>query len=294
MGSPEPGHPSTPVQTFRERLPASILRSHVTCAWIQHVSPSSAPYTHRTIPNGSAELICQVGSSPRLVGPQTGPVEQILSPGTTVVGIRFRPGAVSSLLAIPAFELVDLSVAAKDLWGPVAVELGERVAGSPSSTEAAAILENTALALLPGASTLDTITLEAVRRLVPRATDDVTSLASSLDISERQLRRRFHVAIGLAPKVFHRMLRFQRFLALSRELERPSTKMPPRIAHCSCRPRSCWIDGHSSDGQPVPGQDVRFVQDLQKSPSVASKRASYAWRAYRASAASAAHVRRAG
>lgn len=225
MGSPEPGHPSTPVQTFRERLPASILRSHVTCAWIQHVSPSSAPYTHRTIPNGSAELICQVGSSPRVVGPQSGPVEQILSPGTTVVGIRFRPGAVSSLLAIPAFELVDLSVAAKDLWGPVAVELGERVAGSASSTEAAAILENTALALLPGASTLDTITVEAVRRLVPRATDDVTSLASSLDISERQLRRRFHVAIGLAPKVFHRMLRFQRFLALSREVERPSRKI---------------------------------------------------------------------
>jgi AraC-like DNA-binding protein len=225
MGSPEPGHPSTPVQTFRERLPASVLRQHVMCVWIQHVSPESAPYTHRTIPNGSAELICELGSPPRVVGPQTRPVQQILSPGTTVVGIRFRPGAVSSLLAVPAFELVDLSVAAEDLWDAVAGELGERVAGSASSTEAAAILENKALALLPRASTLDTITLEAVRRLVPRVTDDVASLASSLDISERQLRRRFHVAIGLAPKVFHRMLRFQRFLALSRELERPSTKI---------------------------------------------------------------------
>jgi AraC-like DNA-binding protein len=43
----------------------------------------------------------------------------------------------------------------------------------------------------------------------------VASLSSSLYISERQLRRRTLAAVGLAPKTLQRMLRFQRFLALS-------------------------------------------------------------------------------
>jgi AraC-like DNA-binding protein len=43
----------------------------------------------------------------------------------------------------------------------------------------------------------------------------VLSLTSSLYISERQLRRRCQAAVGLAPKPLHRMLRFQRFLALA-------------------------------------------------------------------------------
>nr|WP_239066911.1 helix-turn-helix domain-containing protein [Actinomadura bangladeshensis] len=40
------------------------------------------------------------------------------------------------------------------------------------------------------------------------------SLSASLHISETQLRRRCRTAVGLAPKVLHRMLRFQGFLAL--------------------------------------------------------------------------------
>jgi transcriptional regulator GlxA family with amidase domain len=42
----------------------------------------------------------------------------------------------------------------------------------------------------------------------------VAAMAASLFISERQLRRRFEAATGLAPTTLHRILRFQRFLAL--------------------------------------------------------------------------------
>jgi AraC-like DNA-binding protein len=43
---------------------------------------------------------------------------------------------------------------------------------------------------------------------------EVASLSTSLHISETQLRRRCRTAVGLAPKVLQRMLRFQGFLAL--------------------------------------------------------------------------------
>jgi methylphosphotriester-DNA--protein-cysteine methyltransferase len=60
---------------------------------------------------------------------------------------------------------------------------------------------------------LDVLVREAVHRLMPGGTDDVSSLTSSLSISERQLRRRCQAATGLGPKELQRMLRFQGFLA---------------------------------------------------------------------------------
>ena len=60
----------------------------------------------------------------------------------------------------------------------------------------------------------DPLVSKVVRGLMPWRAVDVTSLRASLHISETQLRRCCHTAVGLAPKVLHRMLRFQGFLAL--------------------------------------------------------------------------------
>jgi hypothetical protein len=98
-------------QSYRERRPASELGR---C---------------------SAELFCEVGAM-QVVGPQTGPLEHTLTPGTTVVGVRFNPGAAPSVLGLPASEVVDLSVGADELWGRSAVALGEAVAAATSPWEA--------------------------------------------------------------------------------------------------------------------------------------------------------------
>lgn len=213
------------VQTYRERLPTPLAARHLTCAWVQQVAPESAPYTHRTVPNGSAELVCAIGSVPRVVGPQTGPIEEVLAPGSIVVGVRFRPGAAPSGLGLPASELVDLDLGADELWGASAVALGEALAACASPQDAATILEGAILDRLPDAADLDPIAIEAVRRLLPGRTHEVASLTSALFISERQLRRRCQTAIGLAPKTLHRMLRFQGFLALAGTHERPSAQL---------------------------------------------------------------------
>ena len=71
----------------------------------------------------------------------------------------------------------------------------------------------------------DPIASEAVRLLRPGRTHDVTSLPTELYISESQLRRRLQDATGFAPKVLHRMLRFQGFLALAQRYEQPSREL---------------------------------------------------------------------
>jgi AraC-like DNA-binding protein len=212
-------------QTYRERRPTGALAELVSCVWIQEVLPGAAPYTHHTVPNGSADLTCVVGSLPQLVGPQTGPVRDTLAPGTTVVGVRFRPGAVPAVLGVPASELVDLSVGWDDLRDGSAAALGERVAEAPSPREAAAALERAVLELLADASQPDPIATEAVTRLLPWRSDDIGSLPASLYTSERTLRRRVEAAIGFSPKVLHRMLRFQGFLALAQGRDHPSEEL---------------------------------------------------------------------
>jgi AraC-like DNA-binding protein len=132
------------------------------------------------------------------------------------VGIRFHPGAAPPVLGLPASELVNLAVRADELWGERVQALGEEVAVSASPEAAAARLERAVLMRLSDDSRLDPIAGEAARLLLPGGMHDVAALASSLYISERQLRRRCEAAIGLPPKVLHRILRFRGFLALAR------------------------------------------------------------------------------
>jgi len=198
-------------QTYRERPPSA---PHVGSVWIQGVAAGSEPYRHRTIPHGGVELQCPIGGLPRVVGPQTLPRLETLASGTTVVGLRFRLGAAPAVLGLPASELVDLTIGAEELWGPAAERIGELVAAAPTPEAAASALE-AAAAGRAEESRADPVVTGAAALLQPGRIADVASLPSELYISERSLRRRVQSAIGLPPKVVHRMLRFQGFLALA-------------------------------------------------------------------------------
>jgi AraC-like DNA-binding protein len=213
----------TVVHTVREWRPAAALTRHVSCVWAQTVSRDSTAFTHRTTPTGSVALVCAVGSMPRILGPQTGPIAEALAPGTTIVGLRLRPEAAASVLGMPSAELVDLGLGADELWGDRGDALGELVAGAGSAQEAAAHLQRAVSGRLTASP--DPVVAEAVRRLTRSRRAGVASMASSLSISERQLRRRFEAATGLTPSTLHRILRFQRFLALAWTSLRPSAEI---------------------------------------------------------------------
>jgi AraC-like DNA-binding protein len=213
------------LQTVRERRPIAALARYVTCVWVQEVSPDSAPFVHRRAPNGSAELVCVLGSAPRVLGPQTGPVAEVLVPGATVVGVRLRPGAAPPVLHLPSSETAGLDLAADELWGNGSHALGEALAAAGSAHAAAALLERAVAARVADGPDLDALACEAVRRLMRNERADVRAVAASLFISERQLRRRCDAAVGLTPKMLHRIFRFQRFIALAWTLEQPSTQL---------------------------------------------------------------------
>jgi AraC-like DNA-binding protein len=206
--------PATGGQSYVERAPVPALRELASSVRVQQVGRDAAPHVHRHVPNGAVELVCRVGSAPQVIGPLTEPLLEVLEPGTTVVGVRFVPGAFPAVAGRPASEVAGLAIDAEQLWGRSVTALADAVGSAASLREALAAVQRYVQARAGAGAPADPLVSEAVRGLMPWRTAGVTSLCASLHISETQLRRRCRSAVGLAPKALHRMLRFQRFLAL--------------------------------------------------------------------------------
>lgn len=190
----------------------------MSCVSIHHVPAGHAAYQHRTVPSGCVELSCVIGDDTIMVtGPRQGPLIERLDAGARVIGVRLRTATASAILSAPASELVGLQVGLEHLWGRSAAALAARIAASDSPESAASLFEQAIARALPANTEPDMLVVEAVRRLQCGHSVRVADLAAELFISRRQLRRRFHAALGLGPTTLTRILHFRRFLALSNE-----------------------------------------------------------------------------
>jgi AraC-like DNA-binding protein len=132
-------------------------------------------------------------------------------PDEEIVGIRLRPGVAGAVLALPASEVLNSRVPLEELRDSGTGELAERLSEVEDRETRFLLLEAlVASAVERGAP--DPLVLAAARRLgFPGSRVD--ELADALGISERQLRRRFHAAVGYGPKTLDRVLRFRRLVS---------------------------------------------------------------------------------
>jgi methylphosphotriester-DNA--protein-cysteine methyltransferase len=201
--------PSCP---YRGLAPPPELREHLLCGWT--VGPHSGG-TETVLPDGSIDLVWREGHAPILAGPDTGPVPSDRPPGSTMVGVSFRPGAAPAMLGIPADELRDRRVPLAEVWGGAErLEQGLDDGRAPSARMR--LIEEALRRRLKRAERPDRLVVEAVARLRAPGPRRVGALGDELGISERHLRRRFNAAVGYGPKTLARVLRFQRMLALAR------------------------------------------------------------------------------
>ncbi|MGH2960587.1 MAG: DUF6597 domain-containing transcriptional factor, partial [Solirubrobacterales bacterium] len=120
-----------PSERYRELSPPPDLREHVRCGWM--LGPVSGE-AGTVLPDGCMDIVWREGIGLIAAGPDTGPVRPSRPLGSTVVGIRFRPGGGPAMLSVPAKELRDLRVPLADLWGPDAERLADLVDGAGSAS----------------------------------------------------------------------------------------------------------------------------------------------------------------
>lgn len=189
----------------------------MACVWGQTTPTARGAFT-RVVPDGCIDLIwSRVSGQIHVAGPDTGPLLAPLAPGDRYAGVRFRPGTAPATLGVPADVLRDARVDLVELWGAAAVRMAESVAAAPDPE--AALLRAT-LARVRAAASADPIAPAVLAAVAGPGSAAgavrVAALAEDLGVSERQLRRRCRTAFGYGPKTLHRVLRFQRALALAR------------------------------------------------------------------------------
>jgi AraC-like DNA-binding protein len=130
-----------------------------------------------------------------------------------VLGISFRPAGAVPFLKLPSTELCDLHLPLTDLWGPLARQLRDRVLEAPTPL---AKLRTVELALVERAAGIfdDHPTVEFAVKAFLRApqTANITKIVSETGFSSRRFIELFKYHVGLPPKLFCRVRRFQSVL----------------------------------------------------------------------------------
>jgi AraC-like DNA-binding protein len=150
-----------------------------------------------------------------VVGPMSGVGRTARLDFSETVGAYFRPGRASRFFDIPLSHLADTAVAVGDIWGARGSPLSSRLA---DLNEAARIdcVESFLLARLrhrqQRTHSLDVEGLaESVLRRAGRVTVD--GMARAAGVSRQHLSREFRERIGVGPKLYSRLARFQSLLA---------------------------------------------------------------------------------
>ena len=188
---------------YREFPAPPHLVGLVECGWTVVGAAGEPARVTDVLPDGCMDLIWS-GGGIVVAGPDTAPHPARHEPGTTVVGLRFAPGALPGLLGAPAAALRDLRVPLTD------VHPGLRRLRPDRSRPVAALLAGIAVDL-PGPGPARG-TREIAVRIGGGA--GVAATADALGCTTRTLHRRCLEAFGYGPSVLRRVLRFRRAVAL--------------------------------------------------------------------------------
>src|ERR1700733_987004 len=192
---------------YAEWQPPAALRGAVACLWAS-VAPDSAGRDSLVLPDGCSDLIWEQGVGGYVAGPATGPARTRTCAGAVIVGARFRPAAGGPVLGLPLSELRDQRVSLADL---LPAQARPPTAALSPAAAAVTLLDVTGELVCRGTADPAAAHVAALLRDPAARTEDI---APETVLTDRQLRRRVHAAVGYGPKTLQRVLRFQRFVRL--------------------------------------------------------------------------------
>jgi AraC-like DNA-binding protein len=191
--------------------PPDALRPFVDFLWINRITGPPPEGGRRLLPDGRASLVWIPNRSLHVAGPQTRFKQPPDIEDIRVFGARLRPGAIRSLLGVPAVDLVDEHVSLDAIDSTLAARLGARLDATHDTRSGLRALAAELTRRVADARSPDAVLRTAVR-LLDRRDASVADTAGRVYLSERALQRRFAEDIGYGPKMLQRVLRFQRFL----------------------------------------------------------------------------------
>lgn len=212
---------------MRTRDPGPALRPYVQTLWVTPASPltGAAQTWERVLPTGAVHLVFRLNDDPlRIYDDATDPTGMAvarsvvggararcyvrsLSEPTPSVGVQLRVGAAECLLGVPAGELAGRHVSLFDLWGPAAERVRAQLYEAGSAERQLDLLESVLTARLSRVRALHPAVADALARF--RTAPDVRAAVRATGYSHRRFVELFRRSVGLPPKLFCRIRRFQ-------------------------------------------------------------------------------------
>jgi AraC-like DNA-binding protein len=207
------------------RLPTPALRPFVAQVWASDDpvigEGTASPWREHALPSGAMHLVLRLTDSPLHINAQrVAPslvggmrsryyVRELSAPSCSV-GAVLRPGAGACLFGVNADELAERHTSLEDLWGLVARDLRERLLALPRPEDRLALLEAELAARLPRVHGLHPAVAKALAQF--QAGASVAAAVRQGGVSHRRFIELFRQSVGLAPKTYLRVQRFQRTL----------------------------------------------------------------------------------
>lgn len=213
-------------------VPDDPLARHVEILW--HVAGRAHFARDRRLPSGRAHLLFNLGAPALLFGRepreatrsfatcwiagQSGSFIETGSHGDTVLlGVQFRSHGAWRLLRAAQHELADSVIELEALLGDRVLSVRQRLLEMPTPAARFAILEHWLLGLLERGAAVHTGVAAASRAIdAAHGRIDLRDLSRDLGWSRAQLGRRFREQVGLVPKTYAGIVRFNHALELAR------------------------------------------------------------------------------
>jgi AraC-like DNA-binding protein len=214
-----------------KEIPASTrLARYIRCFWTLEAAGSPAGSAPEPVmPDGCIELIFNLADPFRRYHADGSPEIQPLSivagqmrscaiieptGAIDLFGVRFQHAGAAPFFRFPLNELTDSIPDLRLAWGHAGREIEARIQDAGSTRQRVEIMEFELLRLLDQNERSDGIAEAASRFIVEQnGLLSIDGLAGRMGVNGRRLERRFQQKLGLSPKRFSRIVRFQNFLA---------------------------------------------------------------------------------
>jgi AraC-like DNA-binding protein len=210
---------------FKFYKPKPPLSEFVDTLWL-YEGYEAQRQTERILPSGTLELVINLRQnvlrfydaerpgkcsqfSGAIVSGAFGcgitPVEE-----TSIIGVHFKPGGAFPFLGLPAGELTDMHVDLGTFWGPSASRLRERLCEARTSAEQFQLLHQALLSrLCLGIEKHYAVSAALEMFGNNQARPTVREAAKYIGLSQRRFIEVFKAEVGITPKLFSRIRRFQ-------------------------------------------------------------------------------------
>ncbi len=205
---------------YKEYLPGAELKDYVDCFWTQEPDSRHLVLQNpidKILPDGCIDILFRtpkMGHGPNsadsyIVGTMTTAIDVPRGP-SEIVAVRFRPGGALPFLKISANCLTDNSVNLTDLYGDRTNSLTDRIFNEPAMHRRIKVLELFLLKLKSSNSFLESsfsrtlFSIESTKEF-----SRIEQLCEYWGKSVRQIERSFLNQIGITPKMYLKVKRFQ-------------------------------------------------------------------------------------